>query len=281
MQSAARIGSVHGGEAVRLLRRTEERGVAHAQRLEDPFGQEAVEGEARGHLHQPSQHVRRKAVAPLRARLVKQMHLSQVVDDLLQAAAPYGRQAVGAEHLVDDQGAGHAGGVAQQVAHRDVAAGRDRAGVAGVRSRRHREPPQRGQVLPLRGRRAAACPRRTASSPPRCPPPWSSSRCGRWCPRASPRRPRCRPCRTPPGGPARRAGRPPPRPRQARGGRRTPAPRRRYGRPGRPRSPVPAAARSVSTAAAASRLHHSRSLPSGRRASPRVQDCPTLGAGPG
>ena len=59
----------------------EERGVDHAERLEDALGEELVERLARRHLDHPAEHVGGGAVVPLAAGLEEQRQPGQAVAD--------------------------------------------------------------------------------------------------------------------------------------------------------------------------------------------------------
>ena len=115
-----------------LALRHRKAGVMHAQRLEDAFGQEAVERHARDHFHQPANHVVGQAVVPDRARLVHQRQPGQLRDQLVQRHLQAKQRAEEVPFFVQpgDRGAGppgvrQAGGVCQQMMDRDRAFGRD------------------------------------------------------------------------------------------------------------------------------------------------------------
>ena len=69
-EAAAGRRSVDRGEAGGAFALHEEHRVAHAERLEDPAREEAVERLARPDLDQPAEHRRRLAVAEARVRIL-------------------------------------------------------------------------------------------------------------------------------------------------------------------------------------------------------------------
>ena len=122
LQPAAPLRLVAGGEAVDLLRRAEEAGVDHAQRLEQPRMQELAEALPRQLLHQVAHHIDRHRVVPPGARRELQWQLAQLLHHRLQPARglevvdlqlAIGGVDAGAHH----EAVGEAGGVGDQIDH--------------------------------------------------------------------------------------------------------------------------------------------------------------------
>ena len=144
--AAAILRHVAGCKPADLLRRTPERGVAHAQWFEQTRAQEFAEARAAELLHQVAHHIDRHRVVPRRARRELQRDLRQLLDHRIEPALGvelgYVRPAIGAVHAgAVHEAVGQAGGMRHQVHHLhrpqdgrgDEArfAGRHQAGQAG------------------------------------------------------------------------------------------------------------------------------------------------------
>ena len=119
---AALLRLIAGGETIELFRWAPERGIGHAQRLEQPCAQEFAETHAAELLHQIAHHVDRDGVVPRRSRRELQRQRRQLLDHRLEAALGVARVDASAAIGGIDIGAvhepiGQARGVGHQIHH--------------------------------------------------------------------------------------------------------------------------------------------------------------------
>ena len=118
--AALALGLIAGGETLGLVRRHPERGVVHAERLEQPGAQELAKAQAGQFLDEIAQHVDRDRIIPGRSRREIERDLRQLVDHLLQAAGGLtvghlGLAVGGVDRAAHHKAVGEARGVGHEV----------------------------------------------------------------------------------------------------------------------------------------------------------------------